>query len=127
MQVVGVGVATLVALILLYSGTNSSTVVSDAAIIQAEVPKVVTHQTQFEYLPAQQADAVPAVVTRVVPKTVAPKVAPEPVVVSVPETIPQETAVSVCLGKFAGARCTLDSQEGTCLTLARSAVTCVPH
>jgi hypothetical protein len=125
MQVVSVGVATLVALILLYSGTNSSTAVPDTAIIKAEAPKSVTHHTQYEYIPVQQVEVVPTS-TRLEQKAVEPVVVTAPVITPVPE-VPQETAVSVCLGKFVGALCSFDSREGTCLTLAQSPLTCVLH
>lgn len=68
-----------------------------------------------------------APVQRVAP---APRQEPiqEPAVVQpVPPVVPTETPASVCLGKSAGSLCSFSEKSGTCLTIAWSPLTCVPH
>jgi hypothetical protein len=128
MQVVSVGVATLLALLLFYSEMNSVPHVSGTPLIKVEVAENITHRTPVDYIPMPHVVAVPDVVP-VPPKvvTATPKIVPVPVAIPTPYAPQQDTAVSACLGKFAGALCTFDTHDGSCIALAWSPLTCVPH
>lgn len=129
MQVVGVSVATFVALILLYGSTNSGPQVTTPSLIQAHAAQSTTHRAP-EFIPLPQEDPAHEArpVTIPAPAVIAqPKMVIEPVALPVPIPEPTETAVSVCLGKAAGSACTLNGHDGTCITLSWSPLTCVPH
>jgi hypothetical protein len=114
--------------------TAFSTEAPEAPVRQAvEVvaTKRILQIPNFKYIPVSHE-------APVAPLTTKPQVRVREVVLPVSTSAPvvevlkpQETPVSVCLGKPAGALCSFTDAgaevAGTCLTIAWNPLTCVPH
>jgi hypothetical protein len=99
--------------------------------VEVVTTKRIPHMLDFKYIPIlHEAPVTP--VTAKQPVQVREVVIPVSTPVSEVEVLkPQETPVSVCLGKLAGALCSFrdvgTEVAGTCLTVAWSPLTCIPH
>ena len=136
MPILGAVLAVLVAI-----GVSTSLTHDAAQTVQPAVQVVVgAHKTEapkLHYVPlpvvTEEPEPVPAspvqkVIPRPTPQPLFVAPTPEPLVAPSPAT---ETPVSACLGKVVGTQCSYTTdgvtQNGTCLTIAWSPLTCVPH